>query len=70
MTLGEVLVSKSEISRATNQLVREILADYGDADILLVGVMDGAFCFLADLVRAFPRSSRGDDRPRDQLRRH
>ena len=56
MTLGEVLVSESEISRATNQLVQDILADYGDADILLVGVMDGAFCFLADLVRAFPRS--------------
>lgn len=56
MTPGKILVSESDISHTINQLVQKIVADYGDADILLVGVMDGAFCFLADLVRAFPRS--------------
>lgn len=56
MTLGEILVSESEIARAIDQLVEAIVADYGDADLLLVGVMDGAVCFLADLIRAFPRS--------------
>ena len=56
MTLGEILVSESDISRAIARLVEEIVADYGDADLLLVGVMDGAVCFLADLIRAFPRS--------------
>ena len=56
MRLGKTLVSESEITRAIERLVREIVADYGDADILFVGVMDGAVCFLADLARAFPRS--------------
>ena len=56
MTLGEILVSESEIARAIAQLVEAIVADYGDADLLVVGVMDGAVCFLADLIRAFPRS--------------
>ena len=56
MSLGKILVSESDISRTIDQLVQDIIADYGDADILLVGVMDGAVCFLADLMRAFPRS--------------
>ena len=56
MRLGKTLVSESEITRAIERLVGEIIADYGDADILFVGVMDGAICFLADLARAFPRS--------------
>lgn len=56
MRLGKTLVSESEITRAIERLVGEIVADYGDADILFVGVMDGAVCFLADLIRAFPRS--------------
>ena len=56
MTLGEVLVSESDIARAIPGIVSEVLEDYGDADLLLVGVMDGAICFLADLIRAFPHS--------------
>ncbi len=56
MHVGEVLISESEIARAVGRLVEEIIADYGDTDLLLVGVMDGAVCFLADLMRAFPRS--------------
>ena len=56
MRLGKTLVSENEITRAIERLVSEIIADYGDADILFVGVMDGAICFLADLARAFPRS--------------
>ena len=56
MSLGKILVSESDISRTIDQLIQEIVADYGDTDILLVGVMDGAVCFLADLMRAFPRS--------------
>ena len=56
MTLGEVLVSASDIARAIPEIVGEVIEDYGDADPLLVGVMDGAVCFLADLIRAFPHS--------------
>ena len=56
MTLGKALISESEINHAIARIVQEIVADYGDADLLLVGVMDGAACFLADLMRAFPHS--------------
>ena len=56
MTLGKILIPETEIARAVGRLVEEIVEDYGDADLLLVGVMDGAVCFLADLMRAFPRS--------------
>ena len=54
--LGKTLFSENEIARAIERVVEEITQDYGDGDLLLVGVMDGAVCFLADLMRAFPRS--------------
>lgn len=56
MTLGDILISESDISRAITEIAAEIRADYGDSDILLLGVMDGAVCFLADLARALPNS--------------
>ena len=56
MPLGEVLVSERDIAHAITQVAKDIANDYGEADILLVGVMDGAVCFLADLIRAIPRS--------------
>ena len=56
MTLGKVLVSERDIAQAIERVVEEITRDYGDSDLVLVGVMDGAVCFLADLMRAFPRS--------------
>lgn len=55
MNPGRILVSESEIAQAITRLVEEIVQHYGDADLVLVGVMDGALCFLADLIRAFPR---------------
>ncbi len=56
MPLGDILVSEEDIAHAVTQIVKQIMDDYGDTDILFVGVMDGAVCFLADLIRAFPRS--------------
>ena len=57
MELGDILISESDIARAIAELAAEISADYGDADILLLGVMDGAICFLPDLARALPNSA-------------
>lgn len=56
MPPGKTLIPETEIARAVSRLVKAIIQDYGDADLLLVGVMDGAVCFLADLMRAFPSS--------------
>lgn len=48
----EVLISADEISTRVDELARQISADYADkGEIILVGVLKGAFIFLADLSR-------------------
>jgi hypoxanthine phosphoribosyltransferase len=51
-TLPPVLISEADIDRRVSELAAEISADYRDkGDIVLVGVLKGAFIFLADLSR-------------------
>lgn len=55
----EVLISEAEIQRRVQELAAEISNDYSQADeLILVGVLKGAFIFLADLSRrlTIPRS--------------
>ena len=47
----EVLISREEISLRVEQLGLEISQDYKGRELHLVGVLNGAFMFLADLVR-------------------
>jgi hypoxanthine phosphoribosyltransferase len=47
----KVLISREEINRRVEQLGREISQDYKGRELHLVGVLNGAFMFLADLVR-------------------
>jgi len=47
----EVLISREEINSRVEQLGREISQDYQGRELHLVGVLNGAFMFLADLVR-------------------
>ena len=47
----EVLISSSDINQRVQQLGREISEDYHGRELHLVGVLNGAFVFLADLVR-------------------
>lgn len=48
----QVLVSEADISRRVDELAARISADHAGADeVLLVGVLRGAFIFLADLAR-------------------
>ena len=47
----EVLISKEEIDRRVEQLGHQISQDYQGRELHLVGVLNGAFIFLADLVR-------------------
>ena len=47
-----VLISESEIEKRVGELAAQISADYSDkGDIILIGVLKGAFVFLADLAR-------------------
>ncbi|MBU0719138.1 MAG: hypothetical protein KJ749_12885, partial [Planctomycetes bacterium] len=45
------LFPASRISERVEELAREISADYADQSIMVVGVLHGAYVFMADLVR-------------------
>lgn len=49
--LGRVVLSVEQIAGRVAELGAEISADYADRPPLLVGVLKGAFIFLADLAR-------------------
>lgn len=48
----EIVISKDVISRRIQELGQEISRDLKDRDLVVVGVLKGAFIFMADLVRA------------------
>ena len=46
-----LLYSRDEIGRRVRELAAVISAQYADRDLVLVGILRGAFVFLADLIR-------------------
>ncbi|HEX9160516.1 MAG TPA: phosphoribosyltransferase family protein [Thermoanaerobaculia bacterium] len=56
MTRGKIKTafSTEEIAQRVAELGREIRTDAGSSDVFLLGVLNGASCFLADLIRAIP----------------
>jgi hypoxanthine phosphoribosyltransferase len=56
-----VLIAEEDVRRRVTELARRIDEDYVDADeILLIGVLRGAFIFLADLARQLRTPHRVD----------
>lgn len=53
--IDEVLVTAEQIQATIAGLARRIDADYGDRELLLVGVLKGAVMFMSDLARALER---------------
>ena len=49
--IEEVLISAEEIEEKISTLSKQITEDYRGRDLLLVGVLKGAFVFMADLAR-------------------
>ena len=47
-----LLLRKEEVQRKVRQLARKISSDLGGKEVLLVGVLKGAFIFMADLARS------------------
>ena len=47
----KILLSSEQIAARIDEMAKEIRADYGDAAILLVGVLKGSYMFLSDLSR-------------------
>lgn len=50
--IKEVLITAEEIATKVKALAAQLSRDYRDKHPVLVGVLNGAFVFLADLVRA------------------
>jgi hypoxanthine phosphoribosyltransferase len=49
--IGEVLVSREDLTRRVKELGDEISRDYENRDLVMVGVLKGAVLFIADLMR-------------------
>lgn len=49
--IEKVLISKEEIETKLKEMGKQISQDYKGKDLLLIGVLKGAFIFLADLMR-------------------
>jgi hypoxanthine phosphoribosyltransferase len=52
MNPGRLLISQTKIQARVRQLGRTITRDYKGNRPLFLGIMNGALCFLADLLRA------------------
>ena len=52
MAERELIISAGEIARRIESLGREISSDFTGKKLLVVGILNGAFIFTADLVRA------------------
>ncbi len=49
--IGEILITEDEIQSKVAALAKEITEDYRGRDLLLVGVLKGAFMLMSDLAR-------------------
>ena len=47
----EVLIARKDIDRRVKELAALISGDYQGADLIIVGILKGAFVFMADLIR-------------------
>lgn len=48
---GEILITEHEIQDKIRELAKRITDDYADKDLLMVGVLKGAFLLMSDLAR-------------------
>jgi hypoxanthine phosphoribosyltransferase len=49
---GRPIVTQEEMRTRIRELGKQIMADYADKDLILVGILKGAYAFYADLCRA------------------
>ena len=51
--IREVLFSREEINQKVQELAQKIDHEYGDKEIVTIGILRGAIFFMADILRAF-----------------
>jgi hypoxanthine phosphoribosyltransferase len=49
--IAEVMLSEEEIKSKVKELGKRIEADYKGEEVIVVGILNGAFIFIADLIR-------------------
>ena len=50
-TSKEILLSRETIQKRVRELANQISEDYAGKELILIGVLKGAFIFMADLIR-------------------
>ena len=48
----EILFSREEIDRRVRELAARISQDYAGSELIVIGILKGAFIFMADLIRS------------------
>ncbi len=51
----EILIPEEKIKQRVKELGQQITADYPEGNLVVVGILKGAFVFMADLVREIDR---------------
>ncbi|MFQ5992336.1 MAG: hypoxanthine phosphoribosyltransferase [Nitrospiraceae bacterium] len=57
---GRPIVTQEAMRTRIKELSRQIMADYAEKDLILVGILKGAYAFYADLARAIRTPLRVD----------
>ena len=47
----DVLISETKIEKRIDELAKQIMKDYGDEDLLFIGVLKGAAIFMVELAK-------------------
>lgn len=50
-TKKAILIAKAEINKRVEELADVISRDYGGKELIIIGILKGAFIFMADLIR-------------------
>lgn len=59
-TSREILFSKATIQKRVRELAEQISRDYEGRELIVIGVLKGAFIFMADLIREISIPCRAD----------
>jgi hypoxanthine phosphoribosyltransferase len=51
MSKKKLILSRVDLDKRISELGKKITRDFAQADLLIIGVLNGAFVFMADLVR-------------------
>ena len=51
MKIGNIMITEGELNARVAQLAEMINKDYGDRELIVIGVLKGCFVFMADLVK-------------------